>query len=68
MGGRERKGGEVEWERMGDLYEDEGTQMNDVCIPPAVSPEVMISTVTGMSFVPVLRTNSITVPLFSFTV
>ena len=26
MGGRERKGGEVEWERIGDLCEDEGTQ------------------------------------------
>ena len=43
-------------------------ELNDVCIPPAVSPEVLISTVTGISFVPVLRTNSITVPLSSFTV
>ena len=68
MGERERKGGEVEWERMGDLCEDEGTQVNDVCIPPAVSPEVMISTVMGMLFVPVLRISSITVPLSSFTV
>ena len=68
MQGRERKGGEVEWERIGDLCEDEGTQVNDVCIPPTVSPEVLISTVTGMSFVPVLRTTSITVPLSSFTV
>ena len=67
-GGRERKGGEGEWERIGDLCEDEGTRVNDVCIPPAVSPEVLISTVTGISFVPVLRTNSITVPLSSFTV
>ena len=33
---RERKGGEVEWERIEDLCEDEGTQVNDVCIPPAV--------------------------------
>ena len=68
MGGRERKGGEVEWERIGELCEDEGTQVNDVCIPPAVSPEVLISTVTGISLSPVLRTNSITVPLSSFTV
>ena len=68
MGWRERKGGEVEWERIEDLCEDEGTQVNDVCIPPAVSPEVLISTVTGISFVPVLRTRSITVPLSSFTV
>ena len=68
MQGRERKGGEVEWKRMGDLCEDEGTQVNDVCIPPAVSPEVLISTLTGISFVPVLCTRSITVPLSSFTV
>ena len=65
MGGKERQRGEVEWERMRDLCED---GVNDVCIPPAVSPEVMISTVTGTSFVPVLRTSSITVPLSSFTV
>ena len=58
----------MEWERKGDLCEDEGTQVNDVCIPSAVSPEVLISTVTGISFSPVLRTSSITVPLSSFTV
>ena len=52
---------------MGEIYV-RMKELNDVCIPSAVSPAVLISTVTGISFVPVLRTNSITVPLSSFTV
>ena len=52
---------------MGEIYV-RMKELNDVCIPSALSPEVLISTVTGISFVPVLRTNSITVPLSSFTV
>ena len=69
MGGRERKGGEVKWERIGDLCEGEETQLyGHVCIPPALPAEVLISTVMGISFSPVFCTINVTVPSSSFTV
>lgn len=66
MGGGEGKG-EMKWDRMGDLCEGEGNSIAS-SIPSAVSPKVVIFTVTGISFSPILCTNSITVPSSSITV
>ena len=69
MEGRERKGGVVKWERIGDLCEGEQTQLyGHVCIPPALSGVVLISMVTGISLSPVFRTINVTVPSSSLTV
>ena len=68
-GGRKRKGGEVKWERKGDLCEGEETQLyGHVCIPPALPEAVLKSTVTLISLCPVFCTINVTVPASSLTV
>ena len=64
---RRRKGGEVEWERI-YVKVKEPKYIRKLCIPPALPAEVLTFTVIGIAFSPVFCTNSIKVPLSSFTV
>ena len=59
----------MKWERIGDLCEGEQTQLyGHVCIPPALSGAVLISTVTGISLCLVFCTINVTVLSSSLTV
>ena len=69
MGERERKGSVVNGREQEIYVKVKKTQLyGHVCIPPALPAEVVIFTVTGISFSPVFRTINVTVPSSSFTV